>query len=242
MAASSPRPEDKHHHHHSPAALQRSLALIYLVIVLYAVAFMSQQPVQQFHVVNLGGESNSSFLYLRSFFACAQFAGSLISGALVDRFGAKNALLLSFASGAASYALTAAASSLTMLFVAQVPTIFLHAMLAARAFITAYVPEEERAVALGRLIVAYGIGMVVGPALGGYLASVSLTLAALGAAALSVCSAACVATLPRRWPKLPPMSQTPCWPRPGSGGGYEREQGPKNPRDARRDRAPDRRA
>lgn len=175
--------------------LSRSLGVIYFVIALYAAAFMSQQPVQQFHVSVLGGESSSSYLFLRSFFAFAQFVGSLIFGALVDRFGARTALLLSFAAGTLSYLLTAASSTLGMLFLAQVPTVFLHAMLAARAYITAYVPEEGRAVALGRLIVAYGIGMIFGPALGGSLASISLTLAALGAAFLSLLSLACVAWL-----------------------------------------------
>ncbi len=187
-------------------SLSRSLLVIYGCTVLYAAAFMSQQPVQQFHVTLLGGDSSSSFLFLRSFFSFSQFVGSLIFGSLVDRYGARSALMLSFAAGTLSYLLTASASSLAMLFVAQVPTVFLHAMLAARAFITANVPEEGRAVALGRLIVAYGLGMVVGPAIGGYLAAASLTLAALGAALLSALSFACVAWLLPPSPPPPPAA------------------------------------
>lgn len=217
----------KVHTAHGRPSLGRSLAVIYFVIVLYAAAFMSQQPVQQYHVHTLGGESASSYLFLRSFFSCAQFLGSLVFGSLVDRFGARTALMLSFSAGAASYLLTASASSLVMLFLAQVPTVFLHAMLAARAFVTSCVPEEERAVALGRLIVAYGVGMVVGPAIGGHLAASSLTLAALGAAFLSLLSLACVAwLLPAPPPTAllgasappPPSSAQPPAPADGSSG------------------------
>eukprot|EP01051_Picozoa_sp_SAG22_P015053 SAG22_NODE_1915_length_3318_cov_6.926996_4_plen_187_part_00 len=71
--------------------------------------------------------------------------------------------------------------------VPQVPTLFQHAFMAATAFITAKTPPAERAHMLGFNGVAYGVGMLFGPAIGGavfclfvFAASSSVVVCSLG--------------------------------------------------------------
>ena len=91
----------------------------------------------------------------------------LLSGVLSDSFGAKALLALSLSSSALSYALSASATSIWFLYVARVPTILQHAMLASRIIVSEDAREKDRASALGYCMVAYGCGFAVGPALGG---------------------------------------------------------------------------
>lgn len=61
-----------------------------------------------------------------------------------------------------------------------------HAMLAARTIATASCTPSERATVLGYIGASYGIGFAVGPAVGGWLSSISLTATAWAAAGVSV--------------------------------------------------------
>jgi len=57
----------------------------------------------------------------------------------------------------------------TLLFLSRLPTLVMHAMQAAQAFVTDLSVPETRAASLGRLSLSYGIGMIVGAPLGGFL-------------------------------------------------------------------------
>ena len=192
-------------HKDSASLLQRaahattgSTALIYFTVALYAGAFMSQQPTKVFWVARVtesSGDAAAAYATYASFLAVLQLIGSLYSGALVDRAGAKLVLLLSLGASALVYALTAYASSLTGLFLAGIPSVLQHAVLASRSYLTATLPNEQHATVIGRLGVSYGVGMLVGPYLGGLLAAHSLPAAALAAALLSLATGAMVLAL-----------------------------------------------
>jgi OCT family organic cation transporter-like MFS transporter 18 len=126
--------------------------------------------------------------YITSFFSSIQLVGSLLSGWLLDRYGCRRVLALSFAASAASYALVASATSVQALYLAKLPTVFQHAVLAARAFVSYSTSDELRSVYIGYVGVAYGVGMLVGPTLGGQLARFSLQHAAAVATAGSLLS------------------------------------------------------
>lgn len=162
-------------------------------VVLYALAFQMQTPLQPYIVASLQSEdAKVAFAQLRTVNAFFQLLGSLASGVLIDRLGAKPVLVLSVVASAASYGLTATADTFTGLAAAQVPTLLQHLMLGARAFVT-IAPSTDAAfktVLLGYIGVAYGVGFVIGPSLGGWLAKVvSLRFAAWVALVLSVASA-----------------------------------------------------
>jgi predicted MFS family arabinose efflux permease len=110
--------------------------------------------------------------------------------------GVKPVLLLSFCASALSYSAVAYAGmrhSLWLLFVAQVPTVLQHAVIAARAYVVKTEPAERTQQLFGYLGLAYGAGFVVGPALGGWIAQTDLTLTAVLAAGISLLSIASIA-------------------------------------------------
>lgn len=117
-----------------------------------------------------------------------QLIGSLISGWLIDHLGCKKVVLLSFLASAACYGITAYATTLQLLYISQIPTIFQHAVLAARAYVSIATDEEDRARHMGYVMFAYGIGMIVGPTLGGILSQQSLYYAASAATIGSIAS------------------------------------------------------
>ena len=129
---------------------------------------------------------------MQSLFSLAQLVGGLLCGPLMDVYGPRWGMSLAFVSGAAAYGLTAAATSMPMLYLSRVPTAFQHAALAARVHISARVRGPAQAALLGYIGLAYTVGAIVGPVLGGALASHSLRSVSLVAAGLSLLSAASV--------------------------------------------------
>ena len=103
-------------------------------------------------------------------------------------YGAKLLLLLSYGASAACYGLTGAAQSMTLVYVSRLPTVLQHAVMATRAAVAESSSEAERAAALGYIGVAYGVGMTVGPALGGALSKRDVRLGAWAATAGSLLS------------------------------------------------------
>jgi OCT family organic cation transporter-like MFS transporter 18 len=200
LTASAPAPSEEAHKllQRAAHATSASTGLIYLTVALYAMAYMSQQPTKVFwveRVTERSGDAAQAYAAYASFLAVLQLVGSLVSGALVDRAGAKLVLLLSLGASALVYALTAYASSLTGLFLAGLPSVLQHAVLASRSYLTATLPHDQHATVIGRVGVSYGLGMLVGPYLGGLLAAHSLPAAALAAALLSLATGALVLAL-----------------------------------------------
>lgn len=61
------------------------------------------------------------------------------------------------------------AHSVPVLFLSRLPSVLLHVMQGSQMLVTHLTNESERATALSRLGFSYGIGMVVGPTLGGHI-------------------------------------------------------------------------
>ncbi|CAE7568033.1 Slc22a18 [Symbiodinium microadriaticum] len=101
-----------------------------------------------------------------------QMVGSFCFGVLLDRLGSRGGFVLSFLASAACYTLICFADSIEMLYISKIPTIFQAGFLCAQSAIAeTTVNGAERVQALGRLTVAYTIGSVIGPGLGGFLGS-----------------------------------------------------------------------
>lgn len=122
--------------------------------------------------------------------ATMQFIFSPVIGSLSDRFGRRPVILISCFGTGADYVLMALAPSLSWLFVGRlisgiatsnVPTAF--------AYITDVTPPEKRARAFGLISAAFGLGFVVGPAVGGLLGNYNLRLPFWVAAGLSLANA-----------------------------------------------------
>ena len=180
----------------NPLALvlaDRELWLIYGNIVLYAVCFNLQAPVMP-ALTQSFGSTPEGFGTLMSLFALVQLVGGLMCGPLMDVNGPKWGFMVSYLSGAAAYGMQAFATSMPLLYLSRLPMAAQHAALAARIAVSAKATSTgAQAALLGYISLAYSVGAVVGPVLGGALASHSLRIVSLVAAGLSVLSAASIA-------------------------------------------------
>ena len=143
------------------------LWLTYLNIVLYALCYQLQRPVEPYLVQNLTVRSGNppddvalSYGRLQSFFSTIQTIGSPLVGILLDRIGIRLTSALVFLSSAISYGILALATDMNMLFYSKVPTVLQHAFLVAQAAAASSTVgnESARAQALGRMTTAYTVG------------------------------------------------------------------------------------
>ncbi|RXH56154.1 TCR/Tet family MFS transporter [Granulicella sibirica] len=107
-------------------------------------------------------------------FAGIQFLFSPVLGSISDRFGRRPVVLLSNFGLGLDYLLMAWAPALAWLFVGRVISgLTASSVPTAMAYMTDVTPREKRASAFGMLGAAFGMGFVLGPAVGGILGSVS---------------------------------------------------------------------
>jgi DHA1 family tetracycline resistance protein-like MFS transporter len=120
-------------------------------------------------------------------FAGMQFFFSPVLGSLSDRFGRRPVVLLSNFGLGFDYLLMAWAPALSWLFVGRVISgLTASSIPTAMAYMADVTPQEKRAQAFGLLSAAFGMGFVLGPALGGILGNISPRLPFWVAGGLSV--------------------------------------------------------
>jgi MFS transporter, DHA1 family, tetracycline resistance protein len=170
-----------------------SVRFILITLVIDALGFGLVVPIVPSLVVQLSGLPLSGAAVwvgaLVTAFALMQFVCAPVLGALSDRFGRRPVLLLSLGGICANYVLLAWAPSLTWLFLGR---LIAGATAANAATATAYIadvtPPQKRAGQFGLVGASFGIGFVVGPALGGLLGSYGLRLPFVAAAILAGCN------------------------------------------------------
>jgi len=119
-----------------------------------------------------------------------QFLASPVLGWFSDRYGRKPVLLCSLIGSAAGYMLMASAVSLATLFAARILAGISGASVGtASAYIADITPPENRSKRIGLIGAAFGIGFVLGPAIGGILSHFSVAAPFWFAAFLSILNA-----------------------------------------------------
>jgi DHA1 family tetracycline resistance protein-like MFS transporter len=119
--------------------------------------------------------------------AAMQFLFSPAIGAISDRVGRRPVVLVSNFGLGVDYLLMALAPTLNWLFVGRVLSGITAASLpTATAYIADITPENERAAKFGLLGAAFGLGFILGPALGGVLGDMDLRYPFWAAAGLSL--------------------------------------------------------
>lgn len=110
-------------------------------------------------------------LLVSSYFIAQFFAGPLL-GQLSDRHGRIPILIISQAGSAVSFFIMAAAGSAWLLFLARaIDGITGGNIIIAQAYVADITPPEKRTEAFGYIFAAFGIGFIIGPALGGLLSA-----------------------------------------------------------------------
>src|SRR5256886_3133726 len=141
----------------------------------------------------LGGEMTDAAKWSARFavvFALMQFFCSPLLGVLSDRFGRRPVILLSNLGLGLDYIVMALAPTLGWLFVGRmISGITAASITTGTAYVADVVEPEKRAGAFGMIGAAFGVGFILGPALGGLLGNSDPRLPFWVAGALSLTNA-----------------------------------------------------
>ncbi len=123
-------------------------------------------------------------------YALMQFLFSPVLGNLSDTYGRRPIILLSLLGAGLDYGLMSLAPSLSWLFVGRIISGITGANItAANAYIADVSPPADRARNFGLIGACFGVGFILGPALGGLLGTYGLRAPFMAAAALTLCNA-----------------------------------------------------
>lgn len=172
-----------------------AFAFIFTTVLLDILALGLIIPVLPSLIVNLEGGDTARAATVTGVFgftwAAMQFLTAPLLGALSDRVGRRPVLLLSSLGLGLDYILMALAPGLGWLFVGRLLSGITSAShTTAAAYIADITPPADRAARFGMLGAAFGLGFIVGPAVGGLLGGIDLRLPFWVAAALSLLNTA----------------------------------------------------
>jgi MFS transporter, DHA1 family, tetracycline resistance protein len=161
-----------------PAGRRAAATFIFFTVTLDMLAFGMIAPVLPRLIESfLHGNTSSAAKMLGLFgtvFAAMQFFFSPILGSLSDRFGRRPVVLLSNFGLGLDYILMAWSPALSWLFLGRIISgLTASSVPTAMAYMADVTPRERRAAAFGMLNAAFGIGFVLGPAMGGLLGNIN---------------------------------------------------------------------
>lgn len=171
--------------------------LVFAVIVVDLTGFGIVIPILPFISPALGGDEVDVALVISIYSLCAGVLGPFWGG-LSDRIGRKRVLMICLFGGALSYALLGLANELWMVYAARaLGGLMAGSLPVASALMADLSPPDRRAKAMGLVGTAFGLGLILGPLLGGLLAGEgdSFLLAGLFAGGMSLLSVALAAWL-----------------------------------------------
>ncbi|MBX7148978.1 MFS transporter [bacterium] len=164
---------------------KKPLLTIFLVVFIDLLGFGLVIPILPYYAKTFGASAMTVGLLMASY-SGMQLLFSPFWGSLSDRIGRKPVLLTSIAGLGVAMVILASAQSLAWFFVARLLGGFFGANIAAAsAYIADITPPEERTKGMGLIGAAFGMGFLLGPALGGILSQWGYNKAPLLAACLS---------------------------------------------------------
>ena len=163
----------------------RPLFSIILVVFIDLLGFSLIIPLLPYYAQTFNASDTTIGLLLASY-AAAQLIGAPLLGRASDRFGRRPILLISIFGTFLGFLLFGFARSLTMLFASRILQGITGGNLSvAQAYITDVTDSKSRNRGLGMIGAAFGLGFIIGPALGGLLSNISYSVPAFVASGLS---------------------------------------------------------
>lgn len=167
-----------------------AIGFIFVTLVLDILGIGLIIPILPKLVENFSGgvaEASTNVGLLASLYSLMQFIFAPILGSLSDRFGRRPVILASLLGSGLDYFLLAFAPNLTWFFAGRIIAGVTGAnFAAATAYIADISPPEKRAANFGMIGAAFGLGFILGPALGGVLGNVGLQIPFLVAGGLTL--------------------------------------------------------
>jgi DHA1 family multidrug resistance protein-like MFS transporter len=180
-----------------------NLVILFFTIVVVMMGFGIIFPILPFYLESFGGGGREMGIVV-SIYALLQFVFSPFFGTLSERYGRKPLLVIGVLGTAVTHLLFAIAQSLWVVYFARAMAGILSAVTlpTGMAYVSDSTSEEKRGTAMGWLSGGMGVGVVLGPGIGGLLGSNSLTLPFFVAAGLSMIALFLIlAYLPESLPK-----------------------------------------
>ena len=170
----------------NPGAQKRALFVVFLVVFLDLLGVGILVPVTPFLVRPFSTDALTVGL-LGFSFSAAQFLASPILGVLSDRYGRRPVLLASIVGTGIGYLMFGWAGSLLVMYLSRVIDGITGGNIAtAQACIADISAPEDRAKNSGLVGAAFGLGFIIGPAMGGAFSKISLSAPAFAAAGMSL--------------------------------------------------------
>ena len=174
---------------------RRALIFIFVTVLIDAIGFGIVIPAFPSLIVDLTGTAMNEAARIGGWmaftYAIMQFLCGPVIGNLSDRFGRRPVLLASLTAFGIDYLLSGFAPSIGWLFLGRlVAGITGASYTTAYAYIADATPPEKRAQNFGLMGLAFGLGFIVGPALGGLVAGFGLRAPFLVAAGLALLNVA----------------------------------------------------
>lgn len=175
-------------------ARRAALAFIFITVVLDMLALGMIVPVLPKLIQDFvqGNTARAAEIYglFGTVWALMQFIFSPVLGALSDRYGRRTVILLSNFGLGLDYIVMALAPGVGWLFLGRIISGITSASFStASAYIADVATQEKRAAGFGMLSAAFGLGFILGPALGGVLGNIAPRLPFWVAAAFSLLNA-----------------------------------------------------
>jgi DHA1 family tetracycline resistance protein-like MFS transporter len=150
----------------------KKLITIFAIVFVDLLGFSILIPLIPFYAKEFQASDTVIGLLVASY-AAAQLVGAPLLGRLSDKYGRRPVLLISILGTIAGFIMLIFANSLELLFLSRIVDGLTGGNISvAQAYITDITDEKNRAKGLGLIGAAFGLGFIVGPALGGLLSTI----------------------------------------------------------------------
>lgn len=156
--------------------MRRVSGILFLTVFIDLMGYGIVVPILAFSAKEYGASGMTLGLILASF-SVMQFFFSPMWGRLSDRIGRRPVIMGSLFGSIVGFAVFAMASNVTMLFASRIVCgIAAASIVTAQAYVADSTDEAGRAKGMAVISMAFGLGLVLGPPIGGLLSSLGVSL------------------------------------------------------------------